>query len=67
MTTLKTQVTVSEQGRRQAAVTTHIEEAAPFEPHWDKPVPDHRLDGLTVEEALARLNSALLDSAYGCH
>lgn len=42
-------------------------DAAVFEPHWDRPVADQSLAGLTVEEALAKLNEKLLDAAYGHH
>lgn len=51
-------------------VMTHLgtpEDASQFEPHWDKPVPDQYLAGLTVDEALAKLTEALLNSVYDRH
>jgi hypothetical protein len=47
----------------------HVEAAdlSLFEPHWDKPVPDGLLAGLTVDEAMARLTEARLDEVYGDH
>ncbi len=66
MTTQNTRVTLSATAQQQSLIA-HIEEAAPFEDPWDRPVRDHELDGLTVDEALARLNGALLESVYGHH
>ncbi|MDD5248684.1 MAG: hypothetical protein PHY45_06850 [Rhodocyclaceae bacterium] len=51
-------------------VMTHLDardDASQFEPHWDKPVADQALAGLTVDEALAKLTESLLESVYGHH
>lgn len=57
----------SASGHRYVMAHLENEAASLFEPHWDKPVPDGLLAGLTVEEAMAKLTEERLGEIYGIH